>query len=154
VLAEQAGEIEVGQHVAVHHEEVGRQRVLHHQQWADGAEWRLLHGVLDVQAPLAAVADVGADELAEVPDGQRHGAKALLGQLPHDDLEDRVLVPDRNQRFGQAGGVGPQSDAFTAGQDHRMHELPLCLISPSVGLLGVGGAVGPSKVRHSAEGVG
>ena len=47
--------------------------------------------------------------------------EAGRGELAQDDLEDRVLVADGDQRLGQRGGVRAQPDALAAGQDDCVH---------------------------------
>ncbi|GAA4675673.1 hypothetical protein GCM10023324_31430 [Streptomyces youssoufiensis] len=64
-------EIEVGEDVAVHHQEVSGQLIEHAQQRAHGAQRAVLAAVADARAPLGAVADAGADGVPEVAAGQR-----------------------------------------------------------------------------------
>jgi hypothetical protein len=60
---------ERGEHVAVHHEERFGQ-VVDEGERADGAERLVFARVIDADAPLAAVAEVGHEQLGEVAGGQ------------------------------------------------------------------------------------
>jgi hypothetical protein len=92
--------VQVGQDVAVHDEELVGQPVQDLQDRADRAERGVLGRVVDLDSPPPAVADVGADEVPEVADGEGGAVEALLGQLAQHDVEDRELVPDRHQGLG------------------------------------------------------
>ena len=50
--------------------------------------------------------------------------KPDAGELAQHDLQDRVLVADRDQRLGQRRGVRPQPDALAAGENDCVHVVP------------------------------
>ena len=49
-----------------------------------------LDRVVDLQRPLAAVAEERLDQVGLMVDGHRHAVEALRGQLAHDHFENRV----------------------------------------------------------------
>src|SRR6185312_11995776 len=64
--------------------------------------------------------DVGTDQVAEMADGEEDAFETLVGQLPHDDLEDRIVLSDRYERLGNERRVWPQPDALSACDDDRL----------------------------------
>ena len=89
-----------------------------------GAERRLLARVADANAEARAVAEVGHEQLGEVPDREGDLVEAVVAELPDHDVEDRP-VADRHERLGEDGGVGGEARAEAAGEDDRLHRLHL-----------------------------
>ena len=116
--------VERRQQIAVHHQEVLAEPVEHRRDGSRRAERLVLERVVDAQPEARPVLEEGLKHLGHVPAGQ--GDLTHLGrvQLPQDDLENGH-VPDRHQRLGDHGGVRAQSRALAAGEDERVHRLPI-----------------------------
>ena len=71
-------------------------------------EWGFLVHVVDPDSPPGAIADVGPDQLPQMPDGECGRGETAAGQLTEDDLEDGMLVADGYQRLRDDGGVGTE----------------------------------------------
>ena len=75
---------------------------------------------LEVLRKHGALAEVDADQVAQVPDADVDRVEPRARELADDDLEDRP-VADREQRLGQDRGVGPQAHAEPACEDDGSH---------------------------------
>src|SRR5450759_2124508 len=117
---QQGGVTEVREDVAVEDQKLLREPIEDRHNRAHGAERLVLGGVVDVESPLLAAADVGADQLAEMADGDGDAPKAVPGKLAQHDLEDGAVVADRHERLGDARRVRTQASALATGEDDRM----------------------------------
>ena len=116
MLVEELAVGEVGEDVAVHHQEVLVEAV-EQAQGADRAERLLLAVVVDRDPVALAVAEEGLDQLGQVAGDDRQPLEAVRAELAHDHVEDRP-VADRHQRLRQDRRVGPQAHPEAAGEYH------------------------------------
>lgn len=115
MLAEEFGEVEVGEQVAIHDEEWSIE-TLDEFERAHGSQRLCFGNVADAHAPLGAVATVHADHVTQVADADGRFTKALAGELAEHDFENGHAA-NGHQRFGQYLGVGIEARAFAAGLD-------------------------------------
>ena len=120
VLGDLGGEVEVGQDVAVEHQEALVEEVLGVLQRAGGSA-RL--GLLDEAQPqpvLRAVAEHvahgGGQEAARHDDV----VDAVAGQ-PLEHVGDERAVDERDDGLGDGRGQRPQARPLAADEDHRLH---------------------------------
>ena len=120
VLGDLRAEVEVGEDVAVEHEEALVEEVLGVLQRARGAA-RL--GLLDEAQPDAElrpvaehVAHAGGEEAAR----HDHVVDAVAAQ-PLEHVDDERPVDERHDRLGDGRRQGPQSRPLPAHEDHRLH---------------------------------
>src|SRR5450759_5909136 len=117
---QQGGVTEVREDVAVEDQKLLREPIEDRHNRAHGAERLVLGGVVDVESPLLAAANIGADQLAEMADGDGDAPKAVPGELAQHDLEDRAFVADRHEWLGDTRRVGTQASALATGEDDGM----------------------------------
>ena len=142
VEVDDAGEVDVGEHVAGDHEEALVELVHGVADRAGRAQRLLLGGVDHPHAELGAVAEVGADVVGQVGDGDHDVVEAVpLQQL--DDVLHHRLVGQREHRFRGVRGQGTQAAALTAGHDHGLHEAEPTRARPV-------GPTGPERVEARA----
>ena len=121
VSLQQISVVDVGEDVAVHHEEV--LGATHRAPISAGpmvpsgdVSWRY-----ETSMPHCEPSPTNARmSLPRWPIAKRDLLEALLGELQQHDLEDRVLVADRHEWLGDQRGVRPQPNALAAGNDHRL----------------------------------
>ena len=116
----QRAEIQIGQDVAVHDQEVFVADIGEDAQRPGRAQRLGLDRVLDANAVAAAIAEVGFDEPGEMSHGEGQPIEAGALQLADDDLENRP-IPEWHQRFREHSRVGQQPPTLPAGEDHRTH---------------------------------
>src|SRR5215211_288868 len=68
---------------------------------------------------MRAVTEHRFDEVREVANRERDLLEAVVGELPYDDIEDR-LVADRKQRLGKHGRVRRQACSLATGEDYGL----------------------------------
>ena len=103
------------EHIAIHDQKRFGQ-ILDEREWTDRAERLVLARVVDANAPLAAVAEIGHEQLREMARGERDVIEAGAGQLTDDDLEDRHIA-HRHERLRERDRVWSQSASFPTGKD-------------------------------------
>jgi hypothetical protein len=118
VRRQQRRGVEVGQEIAVHHQEVVGQ-VVDDRQRSGAAQRPILDGEIDLEAGPRA-GEALADQVGAVAEGDGGAAEAGAGQLPEDDLDDGQLTADGRERLGQRGDAG-EARPVAAGHDHRAH---------------------------------
>ena len=121
-------EAQIREDVAVEDEELLRQLVEKRDHRSHGAERLVLGGVIHLEAPLLAAADVCSDQLAQVTDGDGYPPEVVSGKLAQDDLDDGALVADRDQRLGDAGRVRTEAGALSACQQDGVSNAHRALI--------------------------
>ena len=120
---EEVSEIEIGQHVGVHHQEMFGE-IVEQPQRPERAERFGLERIAQRHPELFAVAEIGADQISHVVDRKRCDIEAGAREAADGDLDDRRLA-DRHQRLGQRHRVGPQPRALAAGENDRVpQDLP------------------------------
>ena len=115
-----AVDVEVGEDVAVEHQEALVEQVLGELQRPARAE-RL--GLLDVAQPhavRAAVAEHVADAAGEEAAGHDHVVHAVAAQ-PLEHEGDERAVDERHDRLRDRRGQRPQPRPLAAGEDQRLH---------------------------------
>ena len=155
VEADQTGHVEVGEDVAVDHDEALVDAGLAGGE-ADGAgrvERLVLDGVVQVHAGAGAVG-VGVGEgvglVAERQDRFRH---AVLAQVADDPLDHRH-VADGQEVLRRGEGEGPEPGPEAADEDDRLHEPASDVVSVSVVVPSVVRALGGgSAVLGGARGL-
>ena len=121
---EHRGQVHLGEHVAVEHDDrVGhaRRRELHR---ASGAERRRLDDVADLDAERRAVAEDVFDAARLVVQAQDDLVD--LGNLPDeiDLVVEEGPIEDRHDRLRRMQGQRPQPCAFSAGKKNGFHDNP------------------------------
>ena len=91
MAGDQGGEVDVGDDVAGDHEEALVELVHGVAHRTGGAERRLLGGVLDADAELGAVPEVGADVVGHEGDGDDEVVEAVLLQQVDDVFHHRSV---------------------------------------------------------------
>ena len=119
--AYQLGEVDVREHVAVHHDRAVVEQVERVAHGTAGAERRVLHGVADLDAERAAVAEHGLDPLGPIGDRKDHVAHAGARQQVELVAQERP-VDDRHDGLGEAERQGAEPRALTAREDDRSHD--------------------------------
>ena len=120
VLRDLRREVDVGEHVAVEHEEALLEQTLGVLQRAGGAA-RL--GLLDETQPQAeggAVAEDVAHARREEAAREDHVVHAVAAQ-PLEHVDDERPVHERNDGLGDGRGQRAKPGAFAPDQDHRLH---------------------------------
>jgi len=114
------GDVDVGQHVAVEHEEPLVQQRLGVLRGAARAERPRLLDVAKPQPVRRAVAEDVADPGGEVPAAHDDVVDAVAPQ-PVEHEGDERPVDQRHHRLRHRRGEGSQAGPFAAGQDQRLH---------------------------------
>ena len=121
VLRDLGAEVDVGEDVAVEHEEAVVEQRLGELQRAAGAERLGLLDVAQAHAERRAVAEHVAHAGGHVPAGHDDVVDAVAAQ-PVEHEGDERPVDERDDRLGHGGGQRPQPRALAAGQDERLHQ--------------------------------
>ena len=117
-----AGEVDVGQHVAVHDDRALVEQLERVAHGAARAERRLLDRVADPDAEGAAVAEDRLDALGAVGDREHHLAHA--GAREEVDLVAQERAIDhRHHGLRRAERERAKARAFAAREDDRSHDL-------------------------------
>ena len=124
VAIEEGAQVEIGQHVGVHDQEMVR-KIVQQPQRPERAQRLRLERVAQRHAELFAVAEIGSDQIPHVIDGQSGDVEPRLRQPANGNLDDR-RVADRHQGLGQDHGEGPQPRSLAARENDRVsHSSPL-----------------------------
>lgn len=107
VLAEEFGEVEVGEEIAIHDEE-GAVEAIDEFDGAHRTQWLIFTDVIDVESPSGTIATMEADHVAEVANADGNVAEALVGELAEHDFEDRHAAHG-HEWLGQDFGVGVET---------------------------------------------
>ena len=119
--AYQLGEVDVREHVAVHHDRAVVEQVERVAHGAAGAERSVLDRVADLDAERAAVAEDGLDPLGPIGHRKDHVAHAGARQQVELVAQERP-VDDRHDGLGEAERQGTEPRALTAREDDRSHD--------------------------------
>jgi hypothetical protein len=121
VLLDLRGQVDVGQHVAVEHQEALVQERLGVLERAGGpARLRLLDEA-QPDAELLAVAQDVADARGQEPAAEDHVVDAVAPE-PLEHVDDERAVDERDHRLGHGGGQRPQPGSLAAHEDHSLHQ--------------------------------
>jgi hypothetical protein len=119
VEGDQVGHPQVGQHVAVAHQE-GLVEIIHQRQRSGRAERAVFHRIVDRDAELLARSEEGLDQAAQVPDRDDHLVNVAGFHLADEDLQNGHTA-DGHQRLGEDMGVRGQTSAFAPCKDDGFH---------------------------------
>ena len=119
VLGELGAEVDVGEHVAVEHQEALVEHRLGELHGAGGAARLGLLDVAQADPQPRAVAEHAADALGHEPAREDHVVDAVAAQ-PLEHERDEGPVDQPHDRLGDVRGQRAQAGAFAAGQDHRL----------------------------------
>src|SRR5436305_11373792 len=112
--AHELAEIEIGEQVSVHHEEVVVEPSCELAQRSRSPERFALANVVDRQPELGTVAEIALEQVREMPRQDGRVLHTVATELPEQDLEDRHL-PDRDQRLRKDCGERAQPRPTAAG---------------------------------------
>ena len=118
--AQLGGDVDVGQHVAVEHQEPLVEHVLGELQRAARAQRPRLLEVAQAQADRLAVAQHGAHAGGHVP-ARHHDVVDAVRAQPVEHERDERPVDQRDDRLRHRGGQRPQPRALATGEDERLH---------------------------------
>ena len=121
VLRDLGRQVDVGEDVAVEHQEAVVEQRLGVLERAAGAERRRLLDVAQLDAEGAAVAEHVAHAGGHVPAGDDDVVDAVRAQ-PVEHEGDEGPVDERDDRLGDRRGQRAQPRAFAARQDQRLHQ--------------------------------
>ena len=120
VLGDLRGQVDVGEHVAVEHEEALLEQRLGELQRAGGAARVGLLDVAQAQPVRRAVAEDVAHGRGQVAHRHHHVVDAVDLQ-PLEHVGQERPVDQRDDRFGDRGRQRPEPGPLAADEDHRLH---------------------------------
>ena len=128
VLGELGGQVDVGQHVAVEHEQALLEHPLVEREAhrAGGAQRLLLDHVAQAHA-VVDVAEHPLDAVGHEAAGEDHLVHAVAVQPVEHEGQERP-PGQRHHRLGGRVGERPQPRALAAGEDQRLHLAPDALV--------------------------
>ena len=135
VLRDLGGQVHVGQHVAVEHQEALVEQRLGVLERAAGAERPRLLDVAQPDAEGRAVAEHVAHAAGQVAARHDDVVDAVAAQPVEHEADERA-VDERDHRLGHRAGQRPQARALAARQDQRLHHEPPLRDGPADALVG------------------
>ena len=121
VQRELGGDVEVGEHVAVEHQEPLVEQRLGELQRAAGAERLRLLDIAQADPVRAPVAEHVAHARREEP-ARHHDVVDAVAAQPVEHERDERAVDERDDRLRHGGGQRAQPRPLPAGEDQRLHQ--------------------------------
>ena len=149
VLGELRIEIDVGEDVAVQHQEALVEQVPGEPQRAAGPERVGLLDVTDAYPELLPVAQHAPHAVGHEPARQDHLVDAVPSE-PVDHERDVRAVGQRDDRLGDRRGQRPQPRSLAAGEDQRLHRARTLQLDYALGQAAVP-AAGVGSPRRARE---
>jgi hypothetical protein len=120
VLAQLRGDVDVGQHVAVEHQEAVLEQVLGVLQRAGRAARLGLDDVAQAQAERLALAE-GLADLRRLEAAAQDDVVDPVPAQPFEHVHQERPVDERDDRLGLPRRQRPQARALPTDEDHRLH---------------------------------